>query len=118
LLSLLKARLESKRLVHEWPFWSEAIAKAAREVLGPCRVLVFGSVIEGHEAGGSDVDVLIVADQLPKNFRARGNLKADIEEKAFLLLYHPFEIHLVTSEEAKENPIYREAVNKGITVDR
>lgn len=117
MLSLLKARLETRRLIREWRFWSEAIAKAAKEVLGSCRVLVFGSVVEGHESGGSDVDVLIVADGLPENFRGRGNLKAEIEEKASLPLYHPFEIHLVTSEEARENPIYREAVNKGISVN-
>jgi hypothetical protein len=41
----------------------EAIAKAAEEVLGLCEVYVFGSVVEGRAIGGSDVDVLIIADR-------------------------------------------------------
>ena len=116
LLSLLKARIEINKLASEWRYWSEAIAKAAREVIGSCKVSVFGSVVEGHATGGSDVDVLIVADQLPKSFRERGNLKAEIEVKACLPLYHPFEMHLATSEEVRENPIYREAFSKGLAV--
>jgi len=101
------------RLVRDWRFWCEAIAEAAGRVLGSCRVYVFGSVVEGCVTGGSDVDVLIVADGLPRDFRLRSGLKADIEE-AGLPLYHPFEIHLATGEEAEGNPIYREAVNRGV----
>ena len=77
---------------------------------------MFGSVVEGCITGGSDVDVLIVADQLPGNFKVRGNLKAQIEEAANLPLYHSFEIHMATREEAETNPIYREAVNKGMAL--
>jgi len=116
LLSLLKARIEISKLVRDWRFWCEAIAKAAGEILGSCRVYVFGSVVKGRVTGGSDVDVLIVANQLPRNFRVRGKLKADIEEAANLPLYHPFEIHLATGKEVEENPIYREAVNSGVAL--
>ncbi|MGB9659692.1 MAG: nucleotidyltransferase domain-containing protein [Nitrososphaerales archaeon] len=116
MLSLLKTRIEINKLAQEWYFWSNAIAKAARDVIGSCKVLVFGSVVEGHATGRSDVDILIVADQLPKSFRERGNLKAEIEVKACLPLYHPFEIHLVTKEEVRDNPIYLKAFNKGLAV--
>ena len=116
MLSLLKARIEINKLVREWRFWSEAIAKAAGRVLGLCEVCAFGSVVEGHVTGGSDVDLLIVADRLPRNFGVRGNIKAEIEEAANLPLYHPFEIHLATREEAEANPIYREALNKGMAL--
>jgi len=102
------------RLIRDWRFWCEAIAEAAGKVLGSCRVYVFGSVVEGYVTGGSDVDVLIVADGLPSDFRLRAGLKADIEEEAGLPLYHPFEIHLATQEEAEANPIYREAVKRGV----
>jgi len=44
----------------------------------------------------------------------RGDLKAKIEEAANLPLYHPFEVHFVTTEEAEVDLIYREAVNRGI----
>lgn len=113
MLSLLKARAEISRLIRDWRIWSEAIAEAAEKVLGLCEVYVFGSVVEGRVTGGSDVDILIVAERLPGDFVVRGDLKAEIEEAANLPLYHPFEIHLVTGEEAESNPIYREAVNKG-----
>ncbi|MCX8171473.1 MAG: nucleotidyltransferase domain-containing protein [Candidatus Bathyarchaeota archaeon] len=116
MLSPLRAKLEINRLIRDWRFWCNKIADAAASVLGKCEVYVFGSVIYGHATGGSDVDVLIVADQLPKDFRARGFLKAEIEQKAGLPLYHPFELHLVTRNEAEENPIYREVLKSGLRV--
>lgn len=116
MLSLLKARLEISRLARDWRLWSKAIAKSARKVLGLCEVYVFGSVVEGHVTGASDVDVLIVADGLPENFAARANLVAKIEQVARLPLYHPFEIHLATRKEANANSIYREAVSKGTSI--
>ncbi len=114
MLSLLRARVKIAQIARQWRFWVEAIARAANEVLGPCSVYVFGSVAEGLAVGGSDVDILIVADSLPRDFRARGEAIARIEEVAKLPLYHPFQIHLATREEAEANPIYREAVSKGV----
>ena len=110
MLSLLEARLRMKELAENWRFWSKKIAYASRELLGNCEVYVFGSVVRGKATGASDVDILIVSDKLPEDCRSRGNLKAEIEEKAKLPLYHPFEIHLATSEEARRNPVYRSAV--------
>jgi len=112
LSSLFRARTEINKIARDWRLWSEAIAKAAEKVLGPCQLHVFGSVAEGHATGGSDVDLLIVADHLPENPRARSELKAKIEEAANLPLYHPFEIHLATNKEAESNPIYRKVINK------
>ena len=116
LLSLLRAKAEMARLVREWRFWVEGIARAANNVLGPCVVYVFGSVAEGRATGGSDVDVLIVAESLPGDFRVRAETIARIEEVAGLPLYHPFQIHLATRGEAEANPIYRKAVKSGIPI--
>jgi hypothetical protein len=41
-------------------------------------------------------------------------LKARIEEAAGLPLYHPFEIHLATDDEVRENPVYRSAIKEGV----
>jgi predicted nucleotidyltransferase len=117
LSSLLKARLELRKLARNWRFWCERIAGAAKEVLGSCEVYVFGSVVKGRVTGASDVDVLIVGDQLPGDCRSLGNLKARIEEAAGLPLYHPFEIHMATKKEAEENPIYRTAVYEGMALE-
>ena len=117
MLTLLKAKVELNKLVRDWRFWCGRIAEAAVAVLGSCEVYVFGSVVEGRATGGSDVDVLIVADRLPRSFRVRGRLKAEIEEKAGLPLYHPFEVHLVTRDEAEGNPIYRGAMDEGVRLN-
>lgn len=114
MLSILDARLEIGKLARDWRPWGKKIAKAAREILGKCKVHVFGSVAEGSSTGASDVDILIVCGQLPKDCRSRGNIKARIEESAQLPLYHPFEIHFATDEEAETNPVYRTAVQEGI----
>lgn len=116
MLSLLEARIELRKLARNWRFWSKRIAEAAKDVLGSCEAYVFGSVVKGHVTGASDVDVLIVCKQLPKDCRGRGDLKTKIEEAAGLPLYHPFEIHLATKKEAEENPIYRTAISEGIVL--
>ncbi|MBO3801191.1 MAG: nucleotidyltransferase domain-containing protein [Candidatus Bathyarchaeia archaeon] len=116
MLNLLQARLKLNELARDWRFWSQKTAEAARRLLGSCEVYVFGSVVKGQAVGGSDVDILIVSEKLPDDFRSRGSLKAKIEEEAGLPLYHPFEIHLATGNEAKGNPVYRSAILEGIAV--
>ncbi|MBO3809951.1 MAG: nucleotidyltransferase domain-containing protein, partial [Candidatus Brockarchaeota archaeon] len=103
-------------LARNWRFWSQKTAEAAKRLLGPCEVYVFGSVVKGQATGASDIDILIVSNKLPKDCKGRGNLKAKIEEEAGLPLYHPFEIHLATDEEAKENSVYRSAILEGIAL--
>ena len=98
---ILESRLEMVRLAREWRFWCDRIARAAERILGDCEVYVFGSVVEGRAVGGSDVDVLIVSDEIPDRNRDRWGLKARIEVEAGLPLYHPYEIHLANREEAK-----------------
>jgi len=116
LLKLLEARLRLNEMAKDWRSYAIRIAQAARNLLGPSEVYVFGSVVKGLATGASDVDILIVSSQLPKDHKRRGNLKAEIEEEAGLPLYHPFEIHLATDQEAKENPIYRSATKEGVAL--
>jgi len=100
LLNILKAKLELRRLAEDWRLWAARIAKAAKQILGPCEAYVFGSVVEKHATGASDVDILVICDRLPRDGKSRGNLKAKIEEEADLPLWHPFEIHLADRSEA------------------
>lgn len=51
---------------------------------------------------------------MPRRNKERGELKAEIEETAELPLYHPFEIHMIDTEESKSNPIYRAAIREGV----
>lgn len=100
MLKILDAKLELRSLAENWLQWSREIAEAAKEIAGSCELYVFGSVAEKRVTGASDVDILIVCDQLPKGQKARGNIKAKIEETANLPPSHPFEIHLVDRSDA------------------
>lgn len=93
--------MEIMKLTKEWKKWSKRIADASKEILGECKVYVFGSVTKKEAVGGSDVDILIVHNKLPESKKKRAELVVKIEEKAGLPLYHPFEIHLANEEEAK-----------------
>ncbi len=75
MLRILRSRLEMVKLASKWRYWSRRIAEAAEKVLGECEVYVFGSVIKGGSVGGSDVDILIVSDNVPSRLRERWNLK-------------------------------------------
>ncbi len=97
---IFKLGAERRKIIENWRFYVEKIAKACRELLGDCEVFVFGSVVEGKWTGGSDVDVLLVSDSAPLSSRERAEIKARIEEAAGLPLVHPFEIHLVSRREA------------------
>jgi predicted nucleotidyltransferase len=58
-------------------------------------------VVRGESTGGSDVDILIVSNEVPESNLERARMKVMIEERLGLPLYHPFELHLVKEEEAK-----------------
>lgn len=118
MLSLLRKRVELRKLAEDWVFWSGKIAEAAEKVVGSSSVYVFGSAVEGLTTGASDVDILIVSDNVPLEGRSRGEAQAKIEETAGLPLVHPFEIHLVTVSEAEVNPVYRRAVQWGLSVGK
>jgi predicted nucleotidyltransferase len=116
LSSLSKVKLELRRIAENYTAWGKKILSAAQRILGPCEAYVFGSYSKGSATGASDVDILIVCGSLPSDCRSRGNIKARLEEDAKLPLYHPFEIHLATEEEARRNPIYLSAIREGIPI--
>jgi len=113
LSEIFKFKMEMRRLIENWSEYAKKIAEVSKEILGECEVYIFGSVIEGAWTGGSDVDILIISNSIPNSNRERGELKALIEEKANLPLFHPFEIHLVNRDEAK---IYWRHIKKFIKV--
>jgi len=64
-------------------------------------VYVVSSVVRGDQMSGSDVDILVVSQSVPRRAIEKAKVKALIEEKLGLPLYHPFEIHLLTPQEAQ-----------------
>lgn len=74
------------------------IKRACEEIFGECELYVFGSVLSGKFTAGSDVDLLIKVQKVPKSLRERAELEARIEELSGLPDYHPFEFHIVDEE--------------------
>jgi len=100
-MSFMDTLRKRAEMVKSWRRWTERIAEAVEEVVPEAEVYVFGSVVRGEAIGGSDVDILIIVDELPRGVLERAKTRESIVEKAGLPYYHPFQIHLVTREEAE-----------------
>jgi hypothetical protein len=88
------------------------IKKNIEHSLKDTQVYLFGSALDKKLVGGSDIDILIVAD-VPKNHMLRAEIIANIEEKSELPLYHPFELHLIDFDEfEKWKEIYKLKLEK------
>lgn len=101
-----------RKFRENWKKVLEDITQSAKEVLGEVHVVAFGGVTEGKATASSDIDILIVVEDPPSDAWKRAKVKSAIEEKAGLPPIHPVQIHLITRREAKENPIYKEILNK------
>jgi len=95
-----------------WKSIVKKLNKSAKKVLGDAEVVPFGSIIEGKAVAASDLDVLVVAKDLPKSAWSRAQIISKIEETTGLPPLHPIQIHLTTWEEAYTNPIYKEILAK------
>jgi hypothetical protein len=88
-------------MLREWSKWVQIIAEAVRKNLPNAEVCVIGSVVRGDYVGGSDVDVLVISEEIPDGLSERSKIKVMIEDESNLQYYHPFEIHLLKPEEAE-----------------
>ena len=90
-----RERLESLREYRE-------MAKKIKEIVTKkyegAKVYVFGSVIKGEFTAASDVDILIVCDDIDRE--KASELKADILRS--IGLHAPVELHIATTREFKE----------------
>lgn len=98
----VRARLLRAEMVRRWREWIPRLVQAASEILGEgVEVYVFGSAAEGKLTAASDVDLLLVVDEVPDDFFELERLKREVEERAGLPRRHPFELHLVDREGAR-----------------
>jgi len=82
------------------------IFESANRVLPNSRIYLFGSVLKNKLVGGSDIDILIIAD-VPKKHMKRAEIITKIELNASLPYVHPFDLHLITQAEFEDwNSIY------------
>ena len=73
--------------------WAEEIKKEAQRNLKKVKVYLFGSAVKGKLGPGSDIDILIISEEL-RNPRKRSWVREKILEK--IGRPSPFELHLIT----------------------
>lgn len=95
---MLEIMIRMKEMLKNYKVYLKRINESIKTVLKDSKVYLFGSIIEENLVGGSDIDILIVAN-VPKKHLKRAELIAEIEEDAELPLSHPFEFHLITEDE-------------------
>lgn len=103
--------MERSKILKNWKEHVQNISKAAHSLLRNCEVYAFGSAASRCLTAASDIDVLIIAEGLPKRLIKRAELKVKIEIMANLPAYHPIQIHLLEKNEAKCSSVYSR-VNK------
>jgi predicted nucleotidyltransferase len=81
----------------------EEIARRVKEIVGEkyggVRVFVFGSVLKGRVTASSDIDLLIVSDEIAGSRDEAARLKASVLKRIGLGV--PLEIHVATEKEFK-----------------
>ena len=95
--TVIEISKERKKYFENYKHYAKLIKEAVD--LADVEVLVFGSVVEGEYTLASDIDVLIISDDVPKKLDERAEMLGKIHN--VLGHYHPFELHLVTKEESE-----------------
>lgn len=95
-ISILKEISEEReKYFKNYIEFATEIKKKAKKILKDAKVFVFGSVIKNlYHPFLSDIDILIISDNLPKNWEDRRFIKLKLKPYG-----SPFQIHLVTNEE-------------------
>ncbi len=102
--SLEKLLVELYRRLRQWRLYVGAVAKAARDLLGPdTRVYVVGGAAENRLTVLSDIDIVVVSKNVPHDERKKLYLRLDIKDRAVTLYGlpwdYPIDIHLYNEEE-------------------
>ena len=98
-MKLLRVILKRAEIVRTWRKYIPQIVKAIKEILPNSEIYVFGSAAEDKLSGGSDIDILIISGNAPKKVSDKVKLILEIEDKAELPEYHPFEFHIINFNE-------------------
>ena len=90
---------EAKERLHyleNYPKHIKRIKSRAKKILGDVKVIVFGSIVKGEYTPMSDIDILIISENIPSNIIEQAEIKAKL-----LKGFKPgiFQIHLVKNEE-------------------
>ena len=100
---VIRLQAEKLRELLKWRHYVDIFAKAVKKVFGDkAEVYVFGSAVENKLTVDSDIDILIVLDEVPKSGLERAKLVEEmwrIAEEMGIPWWYPIEAHLATQEE-------------------
>ena len=100
-VQILKEVWEEKRKYFEdYRLYCQKIKEEAHKLLGTVEVLVFGSVVKGTFTPQSDIDVLVISENLPEDEEKRNEIKTFLKSR--IDPFSPFQIHLATPEEFQQ----------------
>ena len=89
--------------LRKWREYAEKIARAVKDLIPESKVFVIGSVVEGNPTVHSDIDILVVVNNIDMDTKKK--LLVEILERAIDLYELPWdapvELHVATTEEAK-----------------
>ena len=88
---------EKKKYFENYKFYCQRLKESAEKILGRARLIVFGSIIMGKFNPRSDIDILIISENLPKDDEERAIIRTKL--KASIAPFSPFQIHLATPQE-------------------
>ncbi|WP_230972234.1 nucleotidyltransferase domain-containing protein [Archaeoglobus neptunius] len=77
--------------------YARLIKDKVKTLLGDAEVYVFGSVVDHRHTPASDIDILIVSENMPASQHERARIRGAVMKE--IDVFAPFEIHLVTPRE-------------------
>lgn len=104
---------ENSQLCKKVAEYLKKIIKEKKASLKPQLVILYGSIARGDWHEGSDIDLLVISDFVPANFRDRGSVLLDVVQGI------PIEPHVYTTREFDEMLTYArmtalDALSEGI----
>jgi predicted nucleotidyltransferase len=95
---LIERQKRKERYFKNWRFYLKRIKREAKKILGKkTKVFLFGSFVKGNFRPESDIDVLIVSENLPENFNEIAKIMTKIKSKVGI--FSPFQLHFAKPEE-------------------
>jgi len=75
---LFESQKLKRKYFYNYKFYCEKIKNIAKNNLKIVRVLVFGSVVRNEWQPKSDIDVLIISEDIPEDFEERTKTRISI----------------------------------------
>jgi predicted nucleotidyltransferase len=95
---LIERQKRKERYFKNWGFYLKKIKREAKRILGKkTKIFLFGSFLKGNFGPESDIDVLIVSENLPEDFDEIAKIRTKIKSKVGVFL--PFQLHFAKPEE-------------------